>query len=119
MSTAAVRTTTVGRCPHPNDFDQRRIERALKARKRYRYVSPSVATVEGGYLVESPCCSRNIDPDGGVVDIALMLYDENRAAWRLFRKNHDTRVWEFHSAYDRLIELLDDLNEDPAREFWQ
>jgi len=119
MQAAAVKTIAAGSSPHPNDFDRRRIERALKARKRYRYVSPSVATVAGGYLVESPCCSRNIDPEGGVVDIALMLYDGDRAAWRLFRKNHAKRAWEFHSAHDRLIELLQELNEDPAREFWQ
>ena len=27
---------------HPNDLDRKRIERALKSRKRYRYVTPSV-----------------------------------------------------------------------------
>ena len=63
---------------HPNDFDRKRIERALKARKRYRYVTPRVAAVTDGYRIESPCCSRNIDPDGGVVDVALLLYRRGR-----------------------------------------
>ncbi len=117
---AAIAAETAPRlCPHPNDFDRRRIERALKARQRYRYVSPSVAAVAGGYRIESPCCSRNIDADGGVVDIALLIFDTGRAAWQLFRKDHIRRAWEFHSSYARLIELLDELNADPEREFWQ
>ena len=103
----------------PNDFDRKRIERALKARERYRYVTPCVATVVGGYRVESPCCSRNIDPDGGIIDIALMLYDDDCDTWRLFRKNHARRAWEFDSAYSRLIELLEELKADPERKFWQ
>ena len=119
MATAAVRKIATGLFPHPNEFDRRRIERALGDRKRYRYVSPSVATTAGGYLIEAPCCSRNIDPEGGVVDVALMLFDEDRAEWRLFRKNHAKRAWELHSTYDRLIELLEELNADPEREFWQ
>jgi hypothetical protein len=105
--------------PHPNEFDRKRIERALKSRKRYRYVSPSVTMVAGGYRIESPCCSRNVDPDGGVVDVALFLYDTGRAAWQLFRKDHKRATWELHSTYDRLIELLDQLNVDPERTFWQ
>jgi hypothetical protein len=107
--------------PHPNDFDRKRIERALQSRKRYRYVSPSVAVVAGGYRIESPCCSRNIDPDGGVIDVALILYevDADGAAWQLFRKDHDSETWELDSTYERLIELLDRLNVDPERLFWQ
>ena len=103
----------------PNDVDRKRIERALKGRKRYRYVSPRVAAVTGGYHVESPCCSRNIDPDGGLIDIALVLYDPNCPAWQLFRKDHDKEVWEAHSTFGRLAELLDLLNADPERKFWQ
>ena len=72
-----------------------------------------------GYRIEAPCCSRNIDPDGGVVDVALLLYDEDASAWQLFRKDHKKRTWEFHSDHDRLVELLDQLNIDPERAFWQ
>jgi hypothetical protein len=119
MASVAVNQTTMRPLPHPNDFDRRRIERALKARQRYRYVSPNVAAVAGGYRIESPCCSRNVDSDGGVVDVALLLYDESRVAWQLFRKDHSRRTWQFHSTHGRLIELLDELNADPEREFWQ
>jgi DUF3024 family protein len=119
MLAARLQGTTIGLSRHPNDFDRRRIERALKARQRYRYVEPSVAVVNGGYRIESPCCSRNVDPDGGVVDVALLLFDEECAAWRLFAKNHTKRTWEFHKSYGRLIELLEELNTDPERLFWQ
>ena len=110
---------TASRSAHPNELDRRRIERTLKARKRYRYVSPKVSVVAGGYRIEAPCCSRNIDRDGGVVDVALLLYDPDRAEWRLFRKDHRGDAWTFHSHHGRLIDLLDLLNADPDREFWQ
>jgi hypothetical protein len=119
MASVAVNESTMRVLPHPNDFDRRRIERALKARKRYRYVSPSVAAVAGGYRIESPCCSRNIDADGGVDEVALLLFDESREAWQLFRMDHNKRAWQFHSSHGRLIELLAELNADPEREFWQ
>ncbi|MFG1375069.1 hypothetical protein V5F32_23075 [Xanthobacter oligotrophicus] len=104
---------------HPNDLDKKRIERAIKARKRYRYVTPRVLATQGGYRIESACCSRNIDPEGGVVDIALLLFDAEGSAWQLFRKNHGTRLWELDSTHDRLNEVLDLLNDDSERKFWQ
>jgi hypothetical protein len=109
----------VGRTAHPNDLDLKRIERSLKSRKRYRYVKPSVSGVDGGYRIESPCCSRNIDPGGGVIDVALLLHDPHRQAWQLYRKNHANGTWEYHSHYNRLIDLLELLNADPERKFWQ
>lgn len=109
----------VRQAAHPNEFDRKRIERAIATRKRYRYVSPQVATVADGYRIESPCCSRNIDPEGRVIDIALMLYDAESEEWHLFRKDHARGTWELHSTYERLIELLDGLNADPERTFWQ
>lgn len=109
----------IGQAAHPNEFDRRRIERALQSRKRYRYVTPNVAAVVNGYRVESPCCSRNIDPEGGVVDVALMLYDASHSAWQLFRKDHKRGAWELHSSYARMVELLEMLKADPDRMFWQ
>ncbi|MGJ0395329.1 MAG: hypothetical protein ACR65U_03745 [Methylocystis sp.] len=103
----------------PNEFDFRRIERALAKRRRYRYVTPILLRTANGYRIQSPCCSRNIDPDGGVVDIALLLYDEQNRSWRLLRKDHAAGVWEFDRAFERLAELLDYLNEDAERRFWQ
>jgi hypothetical protein len=119
MATAVPKETTMSLFAHPNDFDRKRIERAIKARKRYRYVTPRVAAVTNGYRIEAPCCSRNIDRDGGVVDVALLLYNEDGAAWQLFRKDHSSATWEFHSNHGRLVELLDQLNIDAGREFWQ
>ena len=57
---------------HPNELDLRRIARAIQGRERYRYVKPHVIAAEAGYLVRSPCCSRNVDPAGGEIDIALL-----------------------------------------------
>jgi len=104
---------------HPNDVDRKRIERALQDRKRYRYVSPSVTPVSDGYRIESPCCSRNVDPDGGIIDVALFKFDADCSAWNLFRKDHTKASWELHSSYRRLPDLLNLLKDDPDREFWQ
>lgn len=119
MKPAMSSKMTVNLPLHPNDFDQKRIANALRARKRYRYVRPSVAAVVNGYRIESPCCSRNIDAEGGIIDVALLLYDMDRRSWQLFRKDHKRGVWELHSTHDRLIELLEQLNGDPERQFWQ
>ncbi len=119
MISAVSRDAATMRPAHPNDFDRKRIERALKTRKRYRYVKPSVAPVTGGYRIESPCCSRNIDPEGGVVDVALLLYDPDASAWKLFRKDHERQAWVLHSTGERLTCLIDALNADPERKFWQ
>lgn len=104
---------------HPNELDLRRIQRSLKARKRYRYVEPRVLRAEGGYRIESACCSRNIDKDGGVVDIALLLFDPSRTLWQVFRKDHAARVWELESIHARLPEALEVINVDSGRKFWQ
>ena len=106
-------------CMHPNDVDRKRIERALDARARYRYVSPEVRAEEGGYRIQSPCCSRNVDPSGGVIDIARLEYVSGLQAWNLFRKDHARHAWQFYGAFGALGELLQFLNQDPERIFWQ
>ncbi|KWV58162.1 hypothetical protein AS156_35705 [Bradyrhizobium macuxiense] len=116
---AAVMRKVVGLIPHPNEVDRKRIERALSSRKRYRFVSPNVTPVRGGYLVESPCCSGNIDRNGGLIDVALILYDVASGAWKTFFKNHTQGIWEFYSIYQQLASALDELNADPERLFWQ
>lgn len=108
-----------GGAPHPNAFDRRRIERALETRKRYRYVSPRVVPIAEGYRIESPCCSRNIDPDGGIVDVALLQYNARPPRWRLYAKNHATGQWLLDSTFRRLVELLERVKDDPERRFWQ
>jgi hypothetical protein len=102
---------------HPNDVDRKRIERALRKRKRYRYVTPQVHPVAGGYQIVSPCCSRNIDPEGGPIDIARLEFRERR--WRLSYKDHRAGCWIEHGEYPGLPEILMLLNEDPERKFWQ
>jgi len=109
----------VSQAAHPNEFDRKRIERALKSRQRYRYVTPRVALVESGYRIESPCCSRSIDRTGGVVDVALMLHDDDRLRWQLFRKDHAVGNWLLDGDHPRLIDALQRLNADPERVFWQ
>lgn len=119
MSSATLIRTAARPFAHPNDLDRKRIDRTLKARQRYRYVTPNVATTVGGYRIESPCCSRNIDPDGGVVDVALLLHDPDNARWELFRKDHGKGLWQLDTTHDRLPQALERLNADPERSFWQ
>lgn len=119
MDAAIQQTLPVVSPVQPNELDRRRIERALEHRKRYRYVTPSVQPIAGGYLVRSSCCSRNVDPDGGVVDIALLLQEAGARSWRLYRKHHESRQWLLHSTHARLIDALEPLNGDPQRQFWQ
>lgn len=104
---------------HPNDLERKRIEHALARRKRYRYVSPRVATVPGGYQIMSPCCSRRIDPNGGIVDIARLIFAEAQRHWLLYRKDHDAGTWRLHAEYDALPALLQQINNDPGRIFWR
>ena len=103
---------------HPNDVDRKRIERALAARLRYRYVSPEVLGAEGGYRIESPCCSRNVDQSGGTIDIARLEYAGESQRWRLYRKDHARGEWSLFGEFGALGALLQILNQDPERIFW-
>ncbi len=93
--------------------------RALAARSRYRYVEPQVLDAEEGYRIVSPCCSRNVDPDGGLIDVALLQYQDSVMPWRLYRRDHTVQQWLLHSLHERLDELVEHLNADPQRVFWQ
>jgi len=104
---------------HPNELDLRRIIRAVAQRDRYRYVRPSVLPADHGYLIRSECCSRNIDPDGGVIDVALLRWSEEESCWTLHRKDHAAADWVPDSQFSRLPELFDRLNRDVDRIFWQ
>ncbi len=103
---------------HPNQVDCRRIERALEQRERYRYVTPQVVPdeEERGYRVESPCCSRNVEPAGDVIDIALLKYIKPH--WLLYRKDHAYSTWVLHSVVDTLHAALEILLPDEERVFW-
>jgi hypothetical protein len=121
MNTGSTRQNEAGGSgyPHPNDVDRKRIERALARRERYRYVAPRVRAVTGGYRIESPCCSRKVDPAGGVVDIALLQYVPGCRSWHLYRKDHEARQWQLYDSYRGLTELLERLNGDRERIFWR
>jgi len=101
-----------------NEFDARRILRALKRRARYRYVAPEVVVETDGYRIASPCCSRNVDADGGGIDIARLVCEGQPARWLLYSRNHPEQVWELR-AEGRLHALLDLLCADPGRIFWK
>jgi hypothetical protein len=103
---------------HPNEFDCHRIERALESRQRYRYVQIAVIPIANGYRIESPCCSRNVEPSGGIIDIARIEHQPAQDGWILFRKNHWDQTWLIHGAFASLQAVLDLLKQDPAREFW-
>jgi hypothetical protein len=101
-----------------NAFERKQIELAIRKRKRYRYVRPRMRMAAEGLVVESPCCSRRVDPGGGVVDVALVQH-LRAGAWRLYSKDHSTATWKLHSLHERLAELLEPLRDDPERVFWQ
>lgn len=100
-----------------HDLDRVRIERALRHRVRYRYVQPQIERAEwGGWVITSPCCSRNIDPNGGVIDIAWVEPVED--AWALYFKDHVHDRWVLHDESRHLQPLLDEICVDPMRVFW-
>jgi len=98
------------------DFDKRRIERALRQRVRYRYVRPQVVREIDGWRIVSPCCSRNIDAQGGVIDIAWLRNDPPN--WRLYARDHARGIWVEFEQSEKLIELLDAICLDAQRKFW-
>lgn len=100
------------------DLDARRIERALDQRVRYKYVHPRVLREGKGWKVVSPNCSRNIDRQGGEIDIAWLV-PEPEAGWLLYSRDHALGCWLMRLQSPSLPALLTHLCEDPNREFWQ
>lgn len=99
-----------------HDLTRWRIERALRQRLRYRYVQPQVQPADTGWLITSPCCSRNIDPSGGPIPIACLLPVDD--GWALYAHHHEQACWVLHNRADRLQPLLDQICADPERRFW-
>lgn len=110
-----------------------RVLRALAERVRYRYVQPRVWREGDGFRIESPCCSRNIQHDGGVIDIAWLLppgvphttetgdaegWPAAANLWRLYSRNHGQACWQLQEQADKLDDLLDVLCLDSQRVFW-
>jgi hypothetical protein len=89
---------------------------ALRQRVRYRYVQPVVVPAEPGWKVVSPCCSRNVDADGGVIDIAWL--EPVGEAWRLHARDHRQGRWRLQAEGPALAPLLELLCQDHRRVFW-
>jgi hypothetical protein len=103
------------------DLIQHRLERALRERVRYRYVRARVLREASGFRIESPCCSRNVDPDGGTIDIALLVPPDARATgqrWSLCARDHARGTWVAQCENESLEYLLDLLCLDSERRFW-
>lgn len=122
------------------DFTRKYLERALGGRRRYRYVHPRVTRLGTALYVQSPCCSRNVDASGGLIDIALLCpldaCDQTRMAvfeqksanqlqtatplapWRLYARDHAQEVWVLKHEGGTLDELIDLLCQDRERIFW-
>ena len=96
----------------------RRIERALAARTRYKYVRPRVEAEGAGWKIVSPNCSRNIDPDGGEIDIAWFVPAAG-ARWDLHARDHAAAAWRLTAAGVTLDDALARVCADAAREYWR
>jgi len=99
------------------DLIQLRLQRALRDRQRYRYVTPRVTAEGEGFRVQSPCCSRNVDPQGGLIDIALLM-PMPCGHWRLSSRDHAAGVWVERWRDQPLEVLLEALCVDTERVFW-
>lgn len=101
------------------DFMIYRLERALRERVRYRYVEPLVLREGQSFRIQSPCCSRNVDPSGGLIDIALLTPGAAGAAgWSLSARDHASGTWVQRMGDAPLDTVLDALCVDSERQFW-
>ncbi len=99
------------------DFMQHRLERALHERVRYRYVRPRVLREDDSFRIQSPCCSRNVDRSGGMIDIALLMPGAAQR-WCLSARDHVNGIWVSRFQDEPLDVLLDLLCVDNERKFW-
>ena len=99
------------------ELDGARIRRAIRNRIRYRYVQPRVQREGLGWLVTSPNCSRNIDPEGGEIPVAWLV-PASQGYWLLHKRDHAQDCWVLKSADVTLVQALKELCEDAQREFW-
>lgn len=95
---------------------RRRLLRLLNSRTRYRYVKPEVEIVDNGWLIRSPCCSRKVDSEGGVIDIALLSC--TNGLWQLYARDHTTQSWHLEAQAEAPDPLYAALLSDPQRIFW-
>lgn len=101
-----------------SSLDVRRIERGLQARTRYKYVQPRVVREGVGWKVVSENCSRNIDAEGGEVDITWLV-PHSEGGWLLYSRDHAQDCWQLRPPSVSLAAVLDRLCADQDREFRQ
>lgn len=99
------------------DFIEHRLQRALRQRARYRYVKPRVLREGESFRIQSPCCSRNVDASGGVIDIALLVPNAAQR-WCLCARDHAQGTWVARVQDEPLDTVLERLCVDPERQFW-
>ena len=99
------------------DLMQHRLQRALRERLRYRYVKPSVLAEGDNFRIQSPCCSRNVDPQGGKIDIALLV-PQACGHWSLCARDHASSTWIVRFQNQPLDAALELLCVDTERQFW-
>ena len=99
------------------DWVVRRVEQALKERVRYRYVKPQVLREGESYRIQSPCCSRKVDPAGGLIDIALLVPHAD-GHWCLCARDHVNHSWVAQIQNQPLDVVLDVLCVDSEHQFW-
>jgi len=108
-------------------LDRVRIEVALEARARYKYVQPRVLREGLGWKIVSPNCSRNVDPNGGEIEIAWLVpvqpgvagQGSDAGGWLLHARDHRNGCWLRKMGPAPLADVLDRLVDDDHREFWQ
>lgn len=113
----AVRAAVAPRRGAVGDLTLHRMQRALRERVRYRYVQPVVSREGDCFRIQSPCCSRNVDPGGGVIDIALLI-PNGPNHWTLCARDHANQAWVARLRGQPLDVLLEALCVDDARQFW-
>lgn len=99
-----------------HDIVALRIARALKSRTRYRYVTPQVRREGEGWAIESPNCSRHVDPTGGPIVIAW--FEPQGSLWALYARHHRLQQWQQIGSGLTLTEALAQVCQDPLGKFW-
>jgi hypothetical protein len=69
------------------------------------------------FRIQSPNCSRKVDPSGGVIDIALLVPHAGKR-WCLCSRDHAAGEWVPRLQGAALNEALDALCIDHDRQFW-
>jgi hypothetical protein len=99
------------------DLERARIERALAARARYRYVQPRVEREGAGWKIVSPNCSRSIDATGGDIEIAWFK-PRGDGRWALHARDHAHGAWLLTNDDLSLNAALHLACADPVGRFW-